>query len=278
MKIIFRLFCLLICLSFSECSIEGDKYSADMVITNATIWTGNPDLSWAEAIAIKEDKILAVGSNLEIEKQIGTETHVIDAEGKMITPGFIDTHVHFLRGGFNLLSIKLRDAATPEEFIQRMTDYAKTVPAGTWIQGGTWDHELWGGTLPERSWIDSVTQDHPVAVSRLDGHMILANSKALELAGIYPDVKDVEGGTIVRTEDGEISGIFKDNAMGLIYSKIPEENEEEKIMAMKTAMKYMASNGVTTIHDVGNGLWPNLETYRKMEQQGEMLTRADSIT
>jgi len=278
MKINIRMFCLLLCLSFSACSIEGDKYSADIVITNANIWTGNPDLSWAEAIAIKEDKILAVGSNLEIETQIGTETLVIDAEGKMITPGFIDTHVHFLGGGFNLLSIKLRDAATPEEFINRFVEYTKSVPAGSWIQGGTWDHELWGGTLPERSWIDSVTQDHPVAVSRLDGHMILANSKALELAGISNEVKDIDGGTIVRTAEGEVSGIFKDNAMGLIYSQIPEKTEEEKMAAMKTAMKYMASNGVTTLHDVGNGLWPNLDIYRKMEQQGEMLTRIYKIT
>src|SRR5690606_21869162 len=122
------------------------------------------------------------------------------------------SHVHFLLGGMNLASVQLRDAKTPEEFASRIGDFAKTVPAGTWILGGEWDNENWGGELPHRDWIDALTPDHPVYITRLDGHMSLANSKVLELGGISNDVSDIDGGTIVRDPDGRLTGIFKDNA------------------------------------------------------------------
>ena len=123
---------------------------------------------------------------------------IVDAGGRLIVPGFIDAHVHFIDGGFRLASVQLRDASTREEFVARIKAFAATVPAGTWITGGDWDHSLWGGELPTREWIDAVTPDHPVWINRLDGHMALANSAALRAAGVTRATKDIAGGAIVR--------------------------------------------------------------------------------
>ncbi len=148
---------------------------------------------------------------------------------QLITPGFIDTHTHFVDGGFRLSSVQLRDAKTKEEFIQRIETFAKTVAPGTWITGGDWDHENWGGELPNRDWIDQYTPDHPVWVNRLDGHMSLANSAALKAAGINDKVKDVPGGAIERSK-GKVTGIFKDNAMAMIDRAVPPASEEQALV------------------------------------------------
>ncbi|HAC15567.1 MAG TPA: amidohydrolase [Bacteroidetes bacterium] len=247
----------------------GNQRTADTIITDARIWTGNPDQPFAQAMAIKGDVILGVGSNDEILEFRGINTNVEESYGKFITPGFIDTHVHFLQGGMNLASVQLRDAKTPEEFASRIGDFAKTVPAGTWILGGDWDHENWGGELPHRDWIDELTPDHPVFVTRLDGHMSLANSKVLELAGISNDVADVDGGSIVRDSDGRLTGIFKDNAESLIYPHIPEASADEIDRALKAAMNYVASNGVTSVHDMS----AELDGIRRTHERGELITR-----
>src|SRR5688572_7767119 len=144
------------------------------------------------------------------------DTRIIDARGMMLVPGFIDTHVHFLSGGFGLASVQLRDARTPAEFVARIKAYAARLPPGAWITEGNWDHEQWGGELPRRDWIDSVTPNNPVWINRLDGHMNLGNSLALRAAGITRQTADVPGGTIVRGPDGEPTGVLKDNATALV--------------------------------------------------------------
>ena len=231
------------------CNSPSQK--ADLIITNAVIWTADELVPVAEAIAISGDLILAVGSTEEILTYHGNQTEVIDAGGNFITPGFIDSHVHFLDGGFNLLSVQLRDAGTKVEFIKRIKEYAQTVEPGTWIMGGDWDHTNWGGELPSREWVDSVTTGHPLVINRLDGHMILANSAALEAAGVTKSVQDVDGGTIVRNAQGELTGIFKDNAMGMTYSAVPEPSDLQKNAALSAAMNYVVSNGVTSVHNMG---------------------------
>ena len=130
-------------LSMTAC--QNKSQEADLIITNATIWTGNDDQPWAEAMAISADTIQMVGSIEEVSALIGKKTIVNDLSGKFITPGFIDSHVHFLTGGFNLASVQLRDAKTPVEFIHRIADYAQTIPKGTWFLVGDWDLEYWGG-------------------------------------------------------------------------------------------------------------------------------------
>jgi predicted amidohydrolase YtcJ len=157
-----------------------------LAVVNARVWTGAPRRPWADAVVVRGERLALVGGSAEARKLAAGSpgARVVDARGQMLVPGFTDAHVHFVDGGFRLASVQLRDAATPEEFVRRIGAFAATVPAGTWIRGGDWDHERWGGRLPTRAWIDAVTPDHPVWVNRLDGHMALANSRALALAGV----------------------------------------------------------------------------------------------
>ena len=239
----------LIAISVMTVSCNNSKPTADMIITNARIWTGNAEQPFAGAMAVSGDTIVAVGGKGEVMKHRSAESTVIDLGGRFVAPGFIDSHLHLLQGGSNLASVQLRDASTPGEFIKRIKEFAATQKPGTWILGGDWDGMGWE-TLPRREWIDSVTPDNPVFVSRLDGHMALANTLALKLAGVDRRVKDVSGGTIERDGRGELTGIFKDNAMDLISFKIPEQSEEEVDRALVAAMNYLASNGVTSAHAV----------------------------
>ena len=251
-------------------SCNNAKHSENMIITNAKIWTGNEKQPFAEAMAVSGDTIVAVGSMSEVMKHSSGEGTVIDMEGRFVTPGFIDSHVHLLQGGSNLASVQLRDASTPEEFIKRIKDYAATQKPGTWILGGDWDGMGWE-SLPHRTWIDSVTPDNPVFVSRLDGHMGLANSLAMKLAGVDGGVKDVSGGTIERDSRGEPTGIFKDNAMDLISVKIPEQSDEEVDRALVAAMNYLASNGVTSVHGVDAASYA--DAIDRVRARGEQITR-----
>jgi len=233
-------------------SCQNKNQPADMIITNARIWTGNSVQPYAEAMAVSGDTVMATGSEREIMKLRSPGTEITDLEGKFVTPGFIDSHIHFLMGSSNLASVQLRDAATPEEFIRRLADFARTQKPGIWITGGDWDGKGWE-TLPEKSWIDSVTGDNPVFVSRLDGHMGIANSLAMKLAGIDRGVKDIGGGTIVRDEAGELTGVFKDNAMDLIFNKVPSFSDEQTDNALIAGLNYLTSNGVTSVHAVDAG-------------------------
>jgi len=254
-----------------SCTEKSPK--ADIIIINGNIWTGDESHPAAEALAISSDTLMAVGTNEEIEKYTSDSTRIIDAKHQFIVPGFIDSHVHFLDGGLRLSSVQLRDAKTPEEFITRIRDFAQTMEPGTWITGGDWDHENWGGKLPEKSWIDSVTMNNPILINRLDGHMVLANSVALKAAGIDKSVHDIEGGTIVRNAKGEITGIFKDNAMSLFSNAVPEPNDQMKTRALRTAMDYVASKGVTSVQDMGGDLKGSEDVYKQAEENNELITR-----
>lgn len=229
-------------------SCTSNRITADLILIHGSVWTGNDAQPRAEALAISGDTLLAVGSEKEVLKFKGKDTKLIDLEGKFVTPGFIDSHLHFLTGGFNLASVQLRDASSKEEFIRRIGEYAKTLRPGEWITGGDWDHTLWGGELPDRNWIDPVTPENPVFINRLDGHMSLANSMALKLAGVDDKVQEVEGGAIVRDAKGKLTGIFKENAEGLVRKAVPEPSPEQADTALVNAMNYVASKGVTSVH------------------------------
>ncbi len=262
---------LLACCFIFSCQTPGPEVS--QMIINARVWSDGGIRDF-DAIAIKGDRIWATGTSEDMMKFKSGTTKVIDADGRLLCPGFIDAHVHLLQAGFSLSSVQLRDANTPREFISRMAAFAKTVPVGSWIIGGDWNHELWGGELPSRHWIDSVTPDHPVAVNRLDGHMILCNSLAMEKAGITRKVKDVPGGEIPRDEKGEILGIFKDNAADLIYARIPNPPPALEDQALQKAMDYVASFGVTGVHHMGS--FSDLEIFRR--NKDKLITRFYAAT
>jgi predicted amidohydrolase YtcJ len=219
---------------------------------------------------VRGERIEAVGSSAEIRKR-SRDARVIDAKGKLVTPGFIDAHVHFLDGGFALSSVQLRDAKTKAEFISRIKAFAATVPKGTWILNGDWDHTNWGGELPQRSWIDSVTPNNPVWINRLDGHMNLANSLALAAAKITRDTKDVSGGTIVRDAAGEPTGVLKDNAQNLVEAAVPVPSMEMSLRALDAAMSYVAERGVTSVHHMGT--WNDLPVFERAHASGSLRTR-----
>jgi predicted amidohydrolase YtcJ len=244
---------------------------ATLIVTGARVWTGDRGHPWAEAVAVRGERIVAVGPAAEIERLAGPGTRRVAGRGGMVTPGFIDSHVHFLDGGFGLGSVKLRDAASRAEFVRRIAEFARTAPAGAWILGGDWDHELWGGELPRRDWIDAVTPDRPVWVNRLDGHMSLANSAALRAAGVTPRTPDPAGGTIVRGPGGEPTGILKDNAMDLVDKMVPEAPPAAKDQALDAAMRYAAAQGVTSV--VHMGTWEDLEVFRRAHDAGRMIAR-----
>jgi predicted amidohydrolase YtcJ len=256
-------------------SCQTNKEKADMLIVNARIWTGNYAQPFAEAMAVTGDTIVAVGTQKEIMRYRGENSVVTDMGGKFIAPGFIDAHVHFLQGGSNLASVQLRDADTKEEFITRIGEFAKTQKPGTWILGGDWDGKGWE-TLPEKEWIDSVTPDNPVFIDRLDGHMSLANSLAIKLARVQRSVKDVPGGTIVRHKNGDLTGIFKDNAMGLVSRSIPDRTGEQTDNALIAAMDYFASNGVTSVHAVDGSDY--FDGIKRVRENGKLITRVYCMT
>jgi predicted amidohydrolase YtcJ len=242
-----------------------------LAVVNARVWTGDPRRPWADALAVRGERLAAVGSSAEVRKLAGPAARVVDAKGQMVVPGFVDAHVHFIDGGFRLSSVQLRDAKTPAEFTARIKAFAATLPKGEWITGGDWDHEQWGGELPARAWIDSVTPDHPVWVSRLDGHMALANSAALRAAGVGRDAKEVEGGTIVRDVAGEPTGVLKDNAQDLVLRVVAEPSDARKDQALDAAMAYVAAQGVTSVHNMGS--WDDLATFQRARAAGRLRTR-----
>ncbi|MFY0525242.1 amidohydrolase [Archangium gephyra] len=249
----------------------GSGEPATLAVLNARVWTGNPRQPWAEAVAIRGERLAAVGSTAEVRGLVGAGTRVIDAKGQFLVPGFNNAHVHFIDGGHRLASVQLREAKTPAEFTARLKAFVAAVPKGTWITGGDWDHELWGGELPRREWIDAVTPDHPVWVNRLDGHMSLANSAALRAAGVTAATQEVPGGTIVRGPQGEPTGILKDNAQALVDRVRPPPPAELSDRALEAAMRYVAEQGVTSVQNMGT--WEELAIFERAHAAGRLRTR-----
>jgi predicted amidohydrolase YtcJ len=253
-----------------ETKDTGQSGPVTLAVVNARVWSGDSTRPWAEALAVRGERIATVGSSAAVRKMAGN-ARVIDAGGQMVVPGFIDSHVHFVTGGFRLSSVQLRDARTPAEFISRIKAFAASAPAGAWITGGDWDHELWGGELPRRDWIDSVTPNNPVWVNRLDGHMGLANSAALKAASVSRASRDVAGGTIVRDAGGEPTGVLKDNAMDAMDRAMPDPPAELEDRALDAAMAYVGAQGVTTIHNMGS--WRDLAVFERAHKAGRLRTR-----
>ncbi|HEY0686459.1 MAG TPA: amidohydrolase [Steroidobacter sp.] len=250
----------------------------DAIYFNGNVWTGDARQPKAQALAIDDGSIVAVGNDVDVRKLGNANTRAVDLKGGFVVPGFIDNHVHFINGGLALAQVDLRDAATKAEFVQRIARAAAKTPKGQWLKDGNWDHETWGGELPTRDWIDRDTANTPVFVSRLDGHMALANSLVLKLAGIDEKTPDPAGGAIVRDKNGRPTGILKDAAMSLVSKAIPPLSDQELQQGLERAMEHAVARGVTQVHDMGGVEdWRVLDLYRRTKASDNLRLRIYSF-
>ena len=260
----------LLAIAFAQ---NAGKPAADMIIENAKIYTVDPALPEAQALAVWHDRIVAVGSNADVEAWRGPKTQVLDAGGKLLLPGFNDAHVHFVSGGTQLDAIQLTDATSIEEFQRRIAERARATPKGEWILGGDWDDTKWNPSrLPTKEDIDRVAPDTPVFLSRYDGHMGVANSVALKLAGINAQTSEIPGGTIVRDGQGNPTGALKDAAMSYIDKVIPDLSHEQRLHAVKRALLHAAAVGVTSVQDM-TPEYADVAVYSELRERGELTTR-----
>ncbi|KAK4746232.1 hypothetical protein SAY87_012544 [Trapa incisa] len=248
---------------------------ADLLVKNATIYTSDDSLLYADSMAIRSGRILRVGSYANLQDLVHYGTEVIDAGGKVVVPGFIDSHVHLLLGGLQLEHVELRGVDQKDEFVRRVKVAAMNSKPGTWILGGGWNNDLWGGELPLASWIDEITPGNPVWLMRTDGHMGLANSLALKHAGITKSLDDPNGGTVIRNPAGDPSGLLIDSAMKLILVSIPEVSVNERRDALLRASRYALTRGVTTVVDIGR-YFPGMPTEISWEDLSDVFQWADS--
>lgn len=271
---------------------RGITQGADLVLLHGKIWTGEPvrakssAAKFAEALAIANGRILAVGSNAEIQAYAGRNSKIVNLKGRLAVPGLIDSHAHFIDGGFQLLSIDLKDARSEEEFVHRIGEKARTLAPGRWLLGGDWDEQAWASAkLPSRGMIDAVTENHPAFLSRYDGHAALANFLAMKLAGVTRATPDPVGGIIVRDATmGEPTGIFKDAAQDLIAKVIPPPSEAEMTEALRVALAEAARVGLTSVHsitvdaDSWNGSFTGeIQLLRRAELEGWLTCRMYEI-
>lgn len=247
--------------------------AADLIIRNAHIWTVNPQQPEAEALAVLNGRFVAVGSEAVVMHWRGPRTRVVDAKGNRLLPGFNDAHVHFSDGGASLSSVQLVDVTSVEEFVRRIADYAAHAPKGEWIRNGEWDDTKFSpARLPTRQDIDAVTPDNPVAIDRYDGHMVLANSRALALAGITAKTADPPGGLIVRDANGEPTGALKDAAAELLQKVEPPLNFAQRRRALMSALREAAMRGVTSVQDMTLD-YGDLAVYSQLQDEGRLTVR-----
>ncbi|MGD0338914.1 MAG: amidohydrolase [Bacteroidota bacterium] len=223
----------------------------DLILTNGMVYTVDSDNTIAEAVAIKEHTIVAVGTTKDITKKYRSET-TIDLKGKAVYPGFIDSHAHFVGIGTALMTLNLVGTQSPEEIGSLVYEQIKKKGIDRWVRGRGWDQNNWTvKQFPTVEMLDKVAPETPVYLLRVDGHAVWVNSKVLNLAGITRDTEEPEGGTIVRNRKGEPTGIFIDNAIRLVESVLPPPTDDEITEAIQLAMQTCVRYGLTEIHDMG---------------------------
>jgi len=257
------------------CGKAREGNMVDLVLVNGKVWTGDPGRPWAEAVAVGGQTILAVGTTAEMRKLSPSAAKLIDLGGALVLPGFIDSHTHFLAGGFALKSIQLHDAKSREGFVARVAAKARELGPGRWILDGNWDEEGFSPPeLPRRDWIDTVTPDNPVCVSRIDLHTVLANTAALELAGVTRRTPAPPGGEIVKDPvTGEPTGILKDTASDLVLAKVPEPSFAEKLEAAEASLCHAAEKGVTSVNEMADAA--SFEVFQELARQGRLTARVN---
>ena len=240
---------------------------------NGKIYTVDARSSVVEAVVVENGRILFVGSTPEARAAWSdSRTKMVDLGGKLMLPGFIDNHTHFADGGMYLLGVDLRGAKSTTEFKTILKKYVES-HKGEWIKSGNWDHEAWEiKELPTKEMVDDFSKETPMFIDRFDGHMALANSKALNLAGITKDTKSPDGGEIVKDpKTGEPTGVLKDAAMSLIYNIIPQISPEQKIKHVQRALQEARENGITSVQDIT--FQPDLIAYQALEKEDKLTCR-----
>src|SRR5690349_9240982 len=226
----------------------------------------------AQAIAVAGDRIVAVGTDDEIRKLKSARTQVIDLAGQFVMPGFNDAHVHLASGGFEQMEVDLVGTRSLEEMKQRIAERARTAASGEWILGRGWDDTKWSTTrMPTRQDLDAVTGDHPASFSRVDGHMLVANSAALNAAGITRNTPDPAHGRIDHDAQGEPAGGLREMAQDLLTSKIPPPTPAQRRRAAELALLTAAQSGLTSAQD--NSAWEDFLTYADLEDEGKLTLR-----
>lgn len=246
--------------------------TADQLYINGHIWTADPSQPFVEAMAVKGNKILEVGTNADINKLKKAGTKVIDLKGKMIMPGFNDGHVHFLSGSLGLTVVDLVEAKTMKEALQMIADYASKHPELPWITGGGWQYSLFPNGLPTKQMLDAIVPDRPVYLKAYDGHSGWANSKALFIAGITKETNFQGFGELVKDKNGEPTGAFKESATGLVTKFIPGPDKKAKYNALLTGLKYAASLGITSMQNA-SGSKEEYELYDSLLRTGKLTVR-----
>ena len=245
----------------------------DSVVVNARIYTVNPQQPWAEALAIRGEKILAVGSTREINRYRGPTTRVIDAQGRLVLPGFTDCHIHFMEGSLGLLHVDLNGAATVREIQKRVSAYAVAHPHDEWILGMGWTYPLFAPSgMPDRKILDEVVLRRPVFLEAYDGHTSWANSKALAVAGITLETPDPPNGKIVRDEDGQATGALLEEAGGLVSKFAPKPSRDERLAALRKGLHEANRVGLVRVHSAG-GDFEWLDLYDELRRKGELTVR-----
>ena len=247
---------------------------AETVLLNAKVYTENAQQSWAHAVAMRGEKIVAVGDDAEIEKLRGPSTKVIDAEGKLVLPGFVDCHIHFLEGSISLGQANLEGAKNPADIQRILREYAEKHPGDGWILGAGWNYAMFGQeNLPNKKYLDELFPDRPVFLVGYDGHTSWANSKALALAGINKGTANPRNGAIVRDpKTGEATGALKESAASLVGKLAPKPTREEKLTALRAGMRWANENGLTRVHSAGGDFY-SFDLFDELRHRGELTLR-----
>jgi predicted amidohydrolase YtcJ len=255
------------------CSHTAPTSVADIILIHGKVYTLNAAQPWAQAVAIRDGKIVQVGDDTEIQKLYqGKET--IDAAGRLVLPGFVDSHIHFLDGSVSLGRVNLAGAENVADIQKRLREYGAGHPGKDWIRGRGWDYAMFGAAaLPHKKDLDKVFPDRPAFIEGYDGHTYWANSKALTLAGVTKKTPDPVNGVIVRDpKTGEPTGALKESAAELVARITPKLTRDEKLAALRTGMKWANENGLTRVHSAG-GDFEELDLFDELRSHGEQTVR-----
>jgi len=258
---------------------NAQKPKADLIFTHGNIYTGvvDPTASLggnkrAEALAVVGDRILAVGARDEIMKLKGPDTKIIDLGGHFVMPGFNDAHMHLASAGLEKINVNLVGVKSLEEFRERILAKVETAAPGEWIVGGGWDETLWPvKELPTRWDVDEVSSSHPIFLTRVDGHIAVANTRALNRTGLSLATRDPEGGKVDRDAEGTPTGILREKAQAVVAGLIPKPTHEKRRQAIELALADLASHGITSAQD--NSDWENFQVYEELEREGKLTAR-----